>query len=129
MNKWQVQYSFWSGFGIPAYEENASIDEDSEYYESYPYLTYEAFSGMYDQVGLINVSLWYQSTSLEEISLKADEIGAYIGEGITVPFDDGVMWVHKSNTTRFAQTVESGYDSVKNIKRINLSVEVEFLSL
>lgn len=124
MNKWQAQYSFWSRFGIPAYNEQTSIDASLE---QYPYISYEAVSGEIDQVATVNASLWYKSNSWEAISLKADEIERSIEYGgVTVPTDTGMMWVHKSNTTPFAQPMDSGFGN-NQIKRINLTVEIEFL--
>lgn len=127
MNTWQAQYDFWSSFGLPAYNEFTSIDEELvNEQDKFPYLTYEAFSGVYDQVRAVNVSLWYRSATWEDISLKADQIGTAIGEGVTLPVDSGMMWIHKSNTTPFAQPVDTGYAD-KQIKRINLLVEIECL--
>ena len=123
MNRWQAQYEFWSSFDLPAFNEQTSIDEDEE---QFPHLTYEATGGELDQMTQVQASLWYKSDSWEAISLKADEIETAIGTGLTIPVDNGVMWVHKSNTTPFAQPVDSGYTS-SQVKRINLTVEIEFL--
>lgn len=123
MNVWQAQYQFWAGFGIPAFEERVSIDDE---YESYPYLTYEAVNGIMGQVASIYVSLWYRSESMEEISLKADEIGEAVGMATTIPFDGGIIILRKPETTPFARPIASGLDD-KQVKRMNLILEIEVI--
>lgn len=69
MDKSQAIHTFWSQFGLPAYDENTVPDE-----AEMPYITYDVGVGSLGDFINLNGSLWYRSTSWREISQKADEI-------------------------------------------------------
>lgn len=125
-DKWQTQQTFWSSFGIPAYDEQTTFTDGDE--PSFPHITYQSASGVVGQLLTINASLWYKSTSWVEISRKADEILRYMRTHRTVMrLDNGFFWIRIPETTPFAQRVASGSNN-ENIKRILLSVEAECLT-
>lgn len=123
MDKWQALQSFWSDYGIPAYDENSVFSGEKS--PNMPYITYEAATGSIDSDVLLSASLWYKSTSWAQISQKADEIAADIGMGgKIVPYDGGAMWIKRGQP--FSQRMaESGDDTVR---RMYLNISVEFLS-
>lgn len=121
MNKSQVIYQFWSGFGIPAFDENSVPDNTP-----FPYITYAEYTGSLGDVLLLNASIWDNSNSWERVSLKAEEIAKTIGEHghYTLPLDGGYVWITKGSP--FAQRMGDPEDG--RIKRVYLNVQAEFLT-
>lgn len=120
MDKAQALHSFWSSFGIPAYDEN-TVDPDAVM----PYITYEASTDSFDKTLPLTASIWYHSTSWAAISQKADEIATAISYGgVMQPFDGGAVWIGRGSP--FAQRM--GDDSDSNIRRIVLNITAEFIS-
>lgn len=122
-NKWQAQQTFWSSFGIPAYDENTVPDG-----ATMPYITYEAVSGNLGAQTTISASLWYRSNSWAEISQKADQIAQQIAlaEKPAIKIDNGFMKVRLPNGMPFAQRMDEPSD--RQVRRIVLTVEIEFLT-
>ncbi len=120
MNKSQAINHFWNSFDIPAFDEN-SVPDDTPF----PYISYSEATDSLGNVVMLNASIWDRSTSWQTISLKADEIAKKIGEkGFTsIKLDDGYVWFVKG--TPFAQRMA---DPSKDIKRIYLNVQAEFLT-
>ena len=120
MNKAQALNDFWSSFGIPAYEQNSVPDG-----AKLPYITYETSTDSIENVLMLNASLWYMSTSWEEISQKADEIARYLYEQnpISKKIDGGRIYISKG--TPFAQRMS---DTDDRIRRIVLSIQVEYFT-
>ena len=122
MDKWQAIHDFWSGFGIPAYDEN-SVPDDAVM----PYITYEAEIGAIDALVNLTASVWYKSMSWSEISRKALQIGLAIngnGNGCYLKkIDGGYMLL--SQGSPFAQRLDSGDD---RIRRIYFNIQAEFLT-
>ena len=115
-NKFTALNTFWNSFGLPAYDENTVPDG-----AQMPYITYESRIGDIDKIPL-TASLWYRSTSWEEISNKALDISADIGGGKGVRYDDGRLWVTKE--TAFAQRMSEPSNDM--VRRIVLQVTAEF---
>lgn len=119
MNKMQTLHSFWSGFGVKAYDEN-SVPDDA----ILPYLTYEASADDFGNPLAQTVSLWYRSSSWSEITEKEQEISDYITRGgRVVAYDDGAMWIQKASP--WAQRLSDPSDD--SIRRIILNVTIEFM--
>lgn len=119
MDKMQALHSFWSGFGLKAYDEN-SVPDDAQL----PYLTYEASSDDFGNSLMQNASLWYRSSSWSEITAKEQEIADFITRGgRMIACDGGSLWLQKG--TPWAQRM--GDQSDEMIRRIVLNVNVEFL--
>lgn len=119
MNKTQALHSFWSGFGLTAYDAT-SVPDDAQM----PYITYEALVDDFGNVTYQTASLWYHSTSWSSITEKEQQIaGALKHGGKMVPFLDGSMWIQKG--TPWAQRLSDPND--RDVRRIVLNVVVEFL--
>lgn len=125
MTKMQALYNFFSGFGIPAYEENSIYAADTVL--PLPYITYSVSIGEWLSGNIpISASIWYRSASWKDISNKADEISAVLENGgIQIPCDGGYIWLKKSDGT-FAQMM--GDPSDKLIKRVILNISAEYLT-
>lgn len=121
MTKEAALYSFWSSFGIPAYEVNTvPTGKDAP---TFPYLTYEvktdSFGG--EPVSL-TVNLWYRSDSWVEINTKTDEISKRIGRGgILLTCDSGAIWVRRGSP--FAISYNEDPDDMVKYKYINITAE------
>ena len=122
MDKAQAIHDFWSGFGLLAIDEYSAYDEGMELPSNY--ITYEVQTSNFGDSVALTASLWYRSTSWEEISKKADEIAEYIGwGGKMLPIDGGYIWIKLG--TPFAQRMAVDQDS---IRRIYMTISVDFLS-
>lgn len=122
MDKAQAIHQFWSSFGLTAIDELSAYDTTI----SLPgnYITYEVHTSNIEDSVALTASLWYRSTSWEEISKKADEIAAYIGYGgRVIAIDDGYIWIKLGSP--FAQRMDADNDS---IRRIYMNITVDFLT-
>lgn len=119
MDKEQALHEFWSGFNIPAYDENSVPDT-----ATMPYITYNVSVDAMDAVLPLSGSIWYDSTNWRDITLKEHEIEHKIGyAGIIRPITDGYMMLYKG--TPFAQRIAN---EKSNIKQIYINIGVEFLT-
>lgn len=119
MTKDEALYSFYSGFGLPAYDENTVPDE-----ATLPYITYQVATSDFDNDVMLSASLWYRSTSWVPIRNKAIEIENYIGRGgVFLPFDGGAVWLRRGSP--FAQRM--GEPSDDSVRRILLNLTAEYI--
>ena len=116
-DKWTAQQTFWNSFGLIAYDENTVPDD-----ATMPYITYEAKTAEIGEKQPQTASLWYKSTSWQDISQKAEAISDLIGGGLGVKYTGGRMWVTKE--APFAQRMLEPSDT--KIRRIVLQVAIEF---
>lgn len=129
MNKMQALHSFWSGFGLKAYDEN-SVPEYVDNGEGEqiklvpPYLTYESSSDSFGNALAQTANLWYRSSSWSEITEKEQEIADFITRGgRMIAYEGGSMWIQKASP--WAQRLEEPSDEM--IRRIVLNITIEFL--
>lgn len=119
MDKLQTLHTFWSGFGLKAYDEN-SVPDNAQL----PYLTYEASDDSFGNSIAQTANLWYRSSSWSEITEKEQEIAEFITRGgRTIKYDKGAMWIQRASP--WAQRINDPSDDM--IRRIVLNVTVEFL--
>ena len=123
MDKWQAQQSFWSGFGLTAYDE-MTVPDDAVM----PYITYEAVAGNIGAKTQVSASLWYRSNSWQEICKKADLIAATISadERPAIKIDNGYMMVRVPDGVMHSDRMDEPTDS--SVRRIRFVVELEFLT-
>lgn len=127
MTKVEALYSFFSGFGIPAYEENSVYAmADNGNAPSFPYLTYEVKTDYFGETDTnISFSLWYRSMSLVDINAKSEEISAAIGRvGKLLDFDSGRILIMRSQP--WAQSMGDGSDDA--VKRIVHNLNLRYYS-
>lgn len=118
MNKAQAIHSFWSGFGIPAYDET-TVPDDAQM----PYITYNVVTGALDDALLMSGSIWYRDTSWATVTAKADEIADALYT--TIPIDGGGVYLTQG--TPFAQRMSDPADD--SIRRIYINLSAEFITL
>lgn len=117
MNKLQTLQAFWSGFEIPAYDENSVPDE-----AQLPYITYDVSVDDFGNSVAQTASLWYKSTSWRDITEKEMEIAEFVGRGgRMIAYDNGAMWIRKANP--WAQRMSDS----DTVKRMILNLEIEYL--
>lgn len=123
MTKEAAIYQFWSGFGLPAYEENSVPTGDEA--PDFPYITYSVVTGEFDRPVSLSASLWYRSTSWTLNNAKTQEISTAIGRGgEMLRVDDGVLWIKRGSP--FAQSMGDPSDDM--IKRKYINIEAEYIT-
>ena len=117
-----VLYSFFSGFGLDAWEENSVYALESP--PDFPYLTYESRTDSFAGNDVpLSFSLWYRSTSWSAANAKVEEISASISkDGVMLPVDGGYILVKRGSP--FGQNMGDPSDDM--IKRKLCSVTVRF---
>lgn len=121
MDKAQAIDQFWSGFGLPAYDENTVPDD-----AVMPYITYSVSTGSIEDFVLLTASVWYRSTRWREITLKVNEIENMINTAspLAIKIDGGRAYFTKG--TPFSQRMAEPGDDMT--RRIYLQINAEFLT-
>ena len=120
--KTQALYNFFSGFELPAYEEN-TVPTGANAPEL-PYITYATATSGFDSDVQISASLWYKGYSWEGADRKAAEINTALAHGgKMIPYTGGALWIRRG--TPFAQHMADDDDT---IRRIYLNLTAEYLS-
>ncbi len=123
MTKAEVIRNFWSGFNIPAYEEN-SLPVGV----AFPYITYQLVEDNFGNEVAMSANIWDKDadghSALKTVTLKADEIAEHIGYGgVILPVDGGKIWIKRGSP--FAQTLA---DEDRTVKRKYLNIAVEYFT-
>lgn len=120
MTKTAALHSFYSSFGLSAWEENAvPTGEDAP---AFPYLTYTVTTDSLGAVIPLSFSLWYRSSSWRECNAKTEEISRRIGRGgVILHCDGGAVWIRRGEP--FAQSMSDPTDDMIRRKYINLTAE------
>lgn len=118
-DKWQTLHNFWSGFGIPAYDQ-ASVPDNAVM----PYITYTAVTAPFENVILISGDIWYNSSSWGAISQKADDIGREL-KGHKLMRVNTKEYLMLAQGSPFAQRI---YDTDDTVKRVHINVMGEYLT-
>ena len=122
MDKFQALQSFWSSFGIPAFDENTVPTADDK--PTYPYITYDAIDGSLGDYVAMSGSIWDYGTSWARITTKLAQIETAIGRGgKLIQIDGGAIWIKRGNP--FAQRLSDSNDMVR---RIFINIEAEYIT-
>ena len=132
MNKQQAYNSFWSGFGVLAFEENSVPDEEviQELIEGgaaesrYPYITYQVLTDDLGHPIYPTASIYDRSTSWQKADTLANTIAARIQQMKTIKLDDGRMFITRGSP--FSQHMDEEGD--KAIRRVVVNLAVEFFT-
>lgn len=118
MTKAEALYTFWSSFGVAAYEEGSVPDG-----AAFPYITYPIVTGDWGQAVFTTADLWYRMTSLVEINDKTNEIAGRIGHGgVKLPCSRG--HIHLYCGSPWAQLMGDPDDDM--IRRMHLNITARF---
>lgn len=91
--------TFFSGFGLPAFPENAVPDAlynpetGTEQSVEPPYITYELREPEPGAKSSLTARVWYIDTDYTAICTKVDEIKAAIGRGVSISVNGGAVWL------------------------------------
>ena len=127
MTKIEALYSFFSSFGIPAYEENSVYAmAESGQTPTFPYLTVEIKTDSFGESDtFISFSLWYRSMVWTDIDAKSAQIAKAIGRvGKFVDYDGGSILIMRSSP--WAQAMGDSSDDM--VKRYLHSLKLRFYS-
>lgn len=125
MTKAAALQTFFSSFGLPAYEENFVYSMALQGQAPvFPYLTYEGKTDYFGEAdATISFSLWYRTDTLTEINAKSQQISAAIGRvGKIVACDGGYILIQRSQP--WGQNM--GDDSDDMIKRNVHNLNIRF---
>lgn len=124
MTKEQALHSFWSSFGLTAYEENSVPSGENK--PDLPYITYSVSTDSFGNDVALSANLWYRGTSWSAVNEKTAEISAAISSGgKLLNCDGGCIWVKRG--TPFAQNMSDPMDDL--IKRKYINITVEFITV
>lgn len=115
-NTAKALYNFFSSFGLEAYVEY-SPDKDAQL----PYITYQLVEPDWRDNATLYARVWYRSTSYVEINTKVDQIRAAIGEGLSLPTEDGAVYLTKG--TPFAQNMPMEGDSTLKVVYLLFNIQ------
>ncbi len=124
MDKSQALHQFWSGFGIPAWDENTVPDDDTIRGEKY--IAYSVSTGSLDDVLNLNAKIWdTNTTSWEYVENKAKEIAYHIATMVppTIPIENGRLYISEGKP--FSQRLSNPNEMVRGIY---INIQAEFLS-
>lgn len=117
MDKVQALHSFWSSFGIKAYDES-TVPDDAKM----PYITYEVTVGDYGEDVASSASVWYYGDSWKPIEDKMKQIDEGLPNGGTcVSYDEGNIWIKRG--APYKQRVPDSNDMVR---RYYINVMIEY---
>lgn len=103
-------YRFFSSFDIDCYAED-TINKTGA---TPPYISVQLVVPDWTETVGFYARLWYRADDMEGINAKADEIGAAIGAGASVPIEGGgTVWIYKDGT--FAQHMTAADPTMKCI--------------
>jgi hypothetical protein len=127
MDKGQALQAFWESFGIPAIDEQSAYDQATmeRLGIGKRYITYEVASGNLTSNQMLSGSLWFRDTSWAAITIKADQIAAFIGYGgKTIKIDGGYLMIMLPQ----GQIYRRAPDPDTSYRRIIFNIEVMFLT-
>ena len=120
----EALYTFFGGFGIPAYvEENVPYEIDGVPLRP-PYITYELKEPDWGQQTELHAQVWYRDESFAAIAAKVGEIGKAIGAGIGIPTDEGIVRLYKADG-EWAQNRPMPGDYTLKCAYLRLIVEIQ----
>lgn len=123
MDKAQAIQSFWSSFGLKAYDENTVPTGNDA--PDFPYITYNFSEDFFGTELSQSVSIWYRSPSWGPITNKSKEIADRIGYGGTlISYEGGAAWIRRG--TPFSQRMSEPSDDM--VRRILINIEIEYIS-
>lgn len=92
----EALYTFFSGFGVPAYAVGA-VPNDAQL----PYIAYERVTPAFMSAQPFYAEVFgRKSISLLELDELVDEIETAIGEGVSIPTGSGAVWIYKGDNFR-----------------------------
>lgn len=117
MDAEQAIHSFWSSFGLTAYDEN-SVPDDA----TLPYITYSVSYDTFGRSVELSASIWDRTTTWAWLTSLSKQIGAQLDGGKYILTDKGAVLLTKSSPFY----IRMG-DEDKSIKRIIFNISAEYI--
>ena len=124
MNKAQALHQFWSGFGLPAWDEN-TVPDDPEI-RGEKYIAYSVSTGSLDDVLNLSGKIWdTKANTWEYVETKAEEIAEYIAtmNPPTIPINNGRLYIAEGRP--FSQRIPNPNEYVRGVL---INIQAEFLT-
>lgn len=119
MTKSEALQTFWSGFGVPAYDVN-TVKKTAPF----PRITYEVITSSIGYPVQLTASIWDRSKSWTTVEGIAEQIDNTLSfGGVNLPHDTGIIWLNRGNN--FAQRLSDPDDS---IRRVLITLQAEYIS-
>jgi len=118
MTKGEAIQTFFSSFGLPAYEET-SVPRGA----CLPYITYEGTVEGWGESVPLSASLWYEAdASVADVNAKCGEIGGAIGQsGLLLDCDGGKIWLSRGTPFAFSVGAEGARRKALNLRATYLT--------
>ena len=111
----QALYTFFSGFGIPAYAEYAVPDS-----AELPYITYQVVEPDWRDEATFSARVWYRDTSFASLNATVDAIRQAVGEGKRLATTGGAVFLFKG--TPFVQIMPMEGDDTLRVAYVNFGM-------
>ena len=124
----QAINQFWNSFGVIAFDEATTPDENQfkiMEISPYPRITYTVSLNDFGIPTSLRTSLWDKKTSFKRLDQLTNEIKnrlKYNGESI--PYDNGMMWIKMG--TPFSSHMTDPDDSIRHVV---INTEIEYLEV
>lgn len=121
MDKSQAIHNFWSGFGIPAYDENTVPEVPGD-----KFIAYNVSTGSIENVINLSAKIWeLNSTSWSFVEGKAKEIAYAIAtmDPPTIAIDNGRLYITEGRP--FSQRISNPDELVRGVY---INIQAEFLT-
>ncbi|HPY84041.1 MAG TPA: hypothetical protein PLS20_03240 [Ruminococcus flavefaciens] len=115
-SKYQALHTFYSSFGVPAYEEN-SVPETAKP----PYITYEVITSEFDGENIaLSCQIYDKSNSLKNLNKLTEQLSVRLRGGCKLVCDDGYIMLYRGEP--FAKPLPTWDKTVKG-RYINISAD------
>lgn len=112
--------TFYSGFGLRAFPEDSVPEKEEDGSELLPpYITYTVVQPRWDEFAVHQARIWTRSTSFVDVASKADEILSVIGDGVTIPTENGYVTLDPGTPLVQMQPID---DPLYKVAYINLQL-------
>lgn len=124
-NTAQALQAFFGGFGPPAFTEydvpDMMPDEHGVMHKvELPYITYQLVEPDWRGYATMYARVWTRSTSYAQVAAIVDQIRAAVGDGISLPTENGAVWLFKGSP--FAQNMPMEGDDTLKVVYLNFMI-------
>lgn len=122
MTKEEALHSFYSSFGLEAFEEHSvPTGEDAP---AFPYITYSVAYGDFGTETALYADIWYRDTTWVGVIAMTDKIKEKIGRGgLFLSCENGAIWIRRGSPF----SVSMGDEEDGLIRRNHLNITAEFI--
>ena len=86
-----------------------------------PYITYQLVEPDWRGSATMYARVWTRSTSYAQVAAIVDQIRAAVGEGVSLPTENGAVWLFKGSP--FAQNMPMEGDDTLKVAYLNFNIQ------